>query len=259
MRRFGGDSAVVGPAIRMHSVERGNAPTLVTIVGVTPADFWPIHWRESEVLRPLEHTASVQPTLGRLAVIEERLNSIVRAQITGPVNSAWGMLLVPALEQHSGPVKRVLFAVFGAALFMLLAACGSVAGALVSRMAARREELGVRLSLGGSRARIVRQLLTESAVLGTLSGILGIGIAFVLLRSGATLIQDQLGTTVPRGSGALVPTMRVLVQAGLASALCGIALGAIPAFTFLQLDRRSAAFAALGTVRSSVARRCAVR
>ena len=260
VRRFAADSSVIGRTINTHSVEEGNAATTVTIVGVTPRDFWPIHWRESELLRPLPAGPNTMPILARLtrasarADTEQRLNAIVRAQLGGDVDPAWRMRLVPALERHSAPVRPLLFAVFGAALFMLLAACGSVAGALASRMSARRSELAVRLSLGGSRARIVRQLLTESAVLGIVAGVLGLAIAYVLLDASGALIERQLGTKVPGGAGALRPGLSILLQSGIVSTLAGVVLGLIPALSFLRFERSPATFTLLATGRSSAGR-----
>ncbi|HEX6052256.1 MAG TPA: ADOP family duplicated permease [Gemmatimonadaceae bacterium] len=260
VRRFGGDPAAVGRTFTAHSADRPDAATRITIVGVTPRDFWPIHWRESHILRPLPPDNRAMPALARLeagaslVATQQRLDAVVRAQISGPIEAGWHMRLVPSLEQHSARAKSLVMAVFGAAMFMLLAACGSVAGALVSRIAARRSELAVRVALGGRRTRIARQLLTESAVLTTLAGALGLAIAYALLSVSGPLVEQQLGTKVPGGVAALRPSMSVLAPALLASTVIGLLLGLLPALTFLHLDRRAAPHAALGGGRSSVAR-----
>lgn len=127
---------------------------------------------------------------------QQRLDAIVRAQSSGQIDPAWHMSLASALELHSARARPMVVAVFGAALFLLLAACGSVAGALVSRVATRRSELAVRVALGGSRTRIVRQLLTESAVVAVLAGTLGLAIAYVLLDVSGPLVEQQLATKV---------------------------------------------------------------
>jgi putative ABC transport system permease protein len=259
VRRFAGDSGAIGSVVAMYSTDRPNAATLVTIVGVLPRDFWPIHWRESDVLRPLP-AENWMPPLARLkpgaslAETQRRLDAVVRAQIRGAIDPAWHMSLFSPLAQHSERVRPLLVATFGAALFMLLAACGSVAGTLVSRMAARRAELSIRLALGGSRSRIVRQLLTESAVLATLAGALGLAFAYVLLAASGPVIERRLGITVPGGAVALRPTTSIMALAALASALTGIALGLVPALTFFRLDRKSGA-APLFSVGRSVSSR----
>jgi putative ABC transport system permease protein len=260
VRRFGGDSGIIGKTITAHSTDRPNAATAVTIVGVTPRDFWPIQWRESDMLRPLPPDNHWMPSLARLKpgasmdATRQRLDAVVRAQVSGPIDPAWRMPLIPALERHSARARPLVVAVFGAALFMLLAACGSVAGALVSRIAARRSELAVRVALGGSRTRIVRQLLTESAVLATLAGALGLAIAYLLLDASGPLVEQQLSTKVPGGVGALRPTASVMMLSLLASLTVGVVLGLLPSLTFLRMDRGLGTYAALGAGRSGVTR-----
>jgi predicted permease len=260
VRRFGADSSVIGSTITAYSNDRPTAPSIVTIVGVLPRDFWPIHWRVSDLLRPLPPDPRSMPALAKLKPgmtqleATRRLDAIVRAQVNGVIDPEWHMSLVPALDRHSARVRPLLAAVCGAALFMLFAACASVAGALVSRMAARRSELAVRLALGGSRARIVRQLLTESAVLATLAGALGLVIAYVFLEVSGAFVEQQLGTKVPGGATALRPTAMFMGLSVLASTLAGVVLGLVPALTFLRLDRKSVASAVLGAGRSSSAR-----
>jgi putative ABC transport system permease protein len=259
-RRFAADSSIVGRAVTMNSVDRPAEGTIVTIVGVLPRDFWPIQWRESQVLRPLARSNADMPVLAQLkpgltiAATERRLDAIVRAQLTGQIDSTWRMGLISPLERHSARAKPVLFAVFGAALFMLLAACGSVAGALVSRMAARRSELAVRLALGGSRARLVRQLLTESAVLAALAGALGLVIAYGLLDVAGPTIERQVGIRAPGGTTALGLAPSVVAGSALLITLAGLTFGVIPALTFLRSSRTALASAVLGSGRSASAR-----
>ena len=260
VRRFAADTGIVGTAVTMHSVDRANGAVSVTIIGVLARDFWPIQWSQSELLRPLPHDVAGMPMLVRLAPTmdqlqaEQRLNAGVRAQLTGEIDPAWRLGLEPALARHSNGARPILTAVFGAALFMLLAACGSVAGALVSRMSARRSELGIRLALGGSRARIVRQLVTESGVLATLAGVLGIVFAYGLVVGTAPLIERLLGTSVPGGVTTLRPSALVMLSAFVASLVAGLGSGLVPVLTFLRLDRKSVATALMGAGRSGSAR-----
>jgi putative ABC transport system permease protein len=263
VRRFAADSGVIGRSIEAHSTDRPDAPPNVTIVGVMPRGFWPIHWRQSDLLRPYPRDNSM-PILVRLlpgatrAEVESRFDGIVRAQISGEIDPSWHMSLISALERHSLRARPMLGAVFGAALFTLLAACASVAGALVTRMAARRNELGVRMAMGGSRARILRQLLTESAVLAMIAGILGVAVAYVLLDVTGPAIMRLIGTATPGGVAALRPTAGVMLRALLVSLLAGAALGLLPALAALRMQAESAAARAMisssrGSARQSVA------
>ena len=260
MRRFGGDRGVLGKVVTMHSVERGEAPTRVTIVGVLPRGAWPIQWRVSDVLRPMTPDKNWMPALARLSPntsrreAELRLNAMIRPQISGPVDSTWRIEVIPALERHSSRVRPLLLSVLGAALFMLLAACGSVAGALVSRTASRQSELTIRLALGGSRSRVARQLLTESAVLTTLAGAFGMAIAYGALSAMGPLVERQLGTTTPGGPGALKPTLAIMLQCLIVSAVTGVALGILPALSFIRGHKPGTTTALLGGARSSSAR-----
>ena len=256
-RRFHGDSAVIGSSVTMHSVDHPNGPSRVTIVGVLPKDFWPIHWRESELLRPFT-ADNDSPVMAQLkpgitaAQAEEQLDAVVRHQLTGPVEPSWRMRVVPALEQHSARVRPLLIAIFGAALFMLLAASGSVAGALVSRAASRRREMAIRLALGGSRSRILRQLLTESAVLTMLAYLLGLTLAITLVSTSAGSIERLLGTAVPGGLGALRPTPTMMLLLAGASAIVGTSLGLLPAMSLVRGGRSPIDLTALRAARGGV-------
>ena len=247
-RRFGGDTSVIGRTVTMHSTDQSGAASSVTIVGVLPRDFWSIQWRETQVLRPFA-PAHAPPQLARLAPgtsraeAERRIEGMVRAQLGQTVDSTWHMKLTPALEQHGAPVRRLLIAIFGAAAFMLLAACGSVAGALVSRTAARRREISIRIALGASRARLLRQLLTESAVLGTIAGALGLAIAYLALAYGGPLIERRLGTTTPGGTIALRPAEASMLLAMAVSVVTGALLGLLPASILLRARGGASPFA----------------
>ena len=242
IRHFGGDPGVIGTTVTAHSNDRPEAPAVVTIVGVIPRDFWPIQWRSSDLLRPLPAEGGMPPLvrLPRNATrmqVQNALDARVRAQLREPVDPAWHMSLVPALARHSASVRPVLTPVLGAALFMLIVACASVAGALIARTTARRGELNVRVALGGGRARLLRQLLTESAVLATVAGAVSIAIAYVLLTVAGPAIERILGTTVPGGVAALRPTFPVVLRAGAVSVLAGIGVGLAPALAVLRLNK----------------------
>jgi len=253
VRRFNADPHVIGTTITTHSTDRPREPTLVTIVGVSPEAFWSIN-RFNDLLRPLPLAESRVPYLARLkkgatiAETQSRLDAVVRAQLSGEIDPKWHMTIMSTQAEHVANVRPALVVVLGAALFMLLAACGSVAGALVSRMASRRGELAVRMALGGSGGRITRQLLTESAVLATIAGLVGIALAYLLLDVGGSLIEQQLATATPGGVGGLRPDIGIMALAVVVSSIVGIAMGLVPSLTF-SIVRGTPGASLLGSAR----------
>jgi putative ABC transport system permease protein len=155
-----------------------------------------------------------------------------------------GATLVPIREQWSGPLERPLFVLAGAVAFVLAIACANVASLLLGRGAARRRDLAVRRAIGASRARIIRQLLTEAVVLALAGAAAGLMLATWGTRALQRLAPPDLGNMGVEGFDA-----RVLVFAvGIAVAV-GVAFGVLPA---LELSREQLTDALVdGGIRSS--------
>jgi predicted permease len=137
--------------------------------------------------------------------------------------------LTGARSRYSDPLYLLMLAVG----IILLIACANVAGLMLARAAARQKEMGVRLALGAGRARVVRQLLTESVMLSAFGGVLGILFAYW----GAHAIISFVSSNQPRPLGfATGVDLRVLGFTVAVSLLTGILFGIAPAFRGARVD-----------------------
>ena len=247
--RFGSDPALVGKPIIL-----GGDP--YTVVGILPSSFRPDPPADVFIaLQPdpnstnqghyllaagrLKPGVSMQAANANMKIAADRFRATNQALI-GPDESAGVM---PLRDSLVGDVRLPLLILVGAVSFVLLIACANVANLLLARAAARQREIAIRTAIGASRGRLVRQLLTESLMLGLLSGLAGFilgawGIRALLALSPGNLprINDQ------QHAASIVSALdwRVLAFTIGVSLLTGILFGLFPAIHVSRMDVNSA-------------------
>src|SRR5438105_4552683 len=227
--RFNGDRAILGKAITLDGITR-------TVVGVMPRGFtFPA---ASQVWTPLAlrldpGNSFLFPVIGRLradATPEQAKSELEAIALAMPPDPRAGGIkpvarIIPLKDTLIGKVRTSLLVLVGAVAFVLLIACANVANLLLIRAATRRHEMAVRIALGASRARIARQLLTESLLIALIGAVAGIFVAFAGVR--ALLALAPAGRT-PRIDEVSL-TGWVLLFTLAVAVITGILFGLVPA------------------------------
>jgi putative ABC transport system permease protein len=258
--RLGGEPGVVGRTVRLDGVP-------FVVIGVMPASF-DLAAPPVDLWTPIAFTAEEEALgeTGYLDVIARLRDGVTIAQARDELAALTSRLeegrptagrtarLVAYEEDLIGAYRARLFILLGAVGFVLLIACANVANLMLARGAGRAKELAIRSALGAGRGRIVRQLLTESLVLGALGGAAGLVVAF-----GAVVALKAFAPTgVPR-LGQSTIDVTALIFTTLASLASALAFGLVPAlragapnvYAMLKAGGRSSAIAPRDRVRQA--------
>lgn len=249
-KRFGGDPSVLGKVVRLNGVS-------FAIIGITPHDFagtsieapdfwfplslvplihpdgnW-LHNRENQWLRPFARLApgvTIAQAQAEMTAVANRIRTLhdPHSELSHPVIARIGPGSPFPRDLDNGLKLAILFLMVAVGMVLVIA-CANVASLQLARAASRQSELCLRLSLGATRGRLVRQLLTESVLLGLIAGTIALLFTWALLRIAVTAIAGA----VPAEWGSFVlnvtPDLKIFAYVFTISLVAGVFFGLAPA------------------------------
>jgi len=231
-RRYGGSSEIVNRTVLFDGAR-------YTVIGIMPKDFvyrdrerefWiPINVNPAfkalrgshflSVVARLKPNATLPQASAEMTAIATRLQ-----QKYPDENRYTGAVVVPIKEDLLGKTQTVLVVLMAASGYVLLIACANLASLLLVRAVARKRELAMRVALGAGRFRLIRQMVTEGALLSLIGGVLGLGLSLAGTRILAGLVPLGLPTTARPAVN-----LRLLVFTLLLSLITGVLFSIVPA------------------------------
>jgi predicted permease len=241
-RRFGRDPGVIGRTLTLSGIR-------YTVVGIAPADFYfrrrddvfvPIGQWKGVGMRDREYHPGIHVIARRkpgvpIEQVRADLNGVARQLANEyPKSNAGHSVRMDSLKDDIvGNVRQSLWVLLGAVVFVLLIACANVANLLLARATARQKEIAIRAAMGANRWRLLRQLLTESALLSLCGGALGLAIASWGVDLGLAAVPDSLPRADNIGVDGTVLAFTLLASLG-----TGVLFGLAPALQLAGSDLR---------------------
>ena len=239
-RRFGGDNSIVGKPLNLNG-------ETYTVVGVMPARFqfpssdnqvWvPIAFTSEDAANRNRHYLQVLARLKPGTTLEQAQTEMhtiaARLQQQYPQSNTDLGAAVTSLHEHVvGDIKPALLILLGAVGLVLLIACANVANLLLARAAVRQKEIAVRIALGARRQRLIRQFLTESVLLATIGGVVGLMIAYGGLMVLRAFIPENIAQT-----GQISIDLKVLGFTFVVAMITGLIFGLAPAIQAARFNQ----------------------
>ncbi len=239
LRRFGGDPQIIGKQLWLNYEK-------YDVIGVMPRGFqfpdrdpqlWaPVQFTTAQlanhgnhhlqVVARLKPGVSLKVANANLAAIAKQLEEEYPSS-----NAKVGAYAVPLREELAGKTRPALFVLLGAVCFVLLIACANVANLLLARASGRRREIAMRLTLGASRWRIARQLLTESLLLAALAGAAGLILSTFITQLLVSLIPGGIAPLNELGANSDVLFVTLII-----TVVSGVLFGILPALRVSRVD-----------------------